>query len=149
MVAASSSQVDFVVPMGTEPGPATISARAGAAEVLRGQATITAASPGVFVLQPGDPSQPGAVLNQDSSVNSQANPAERGSMVQIFATGIATPVQVMIGETPATVVSSTPAPQLACLWQINARIPEDAAGQSVLFLIAGNSVSNGVTIWLR
>jgi uncharacterized protein (TIGR03437 family) len=156
VLAAGPSQVNFVVPTGAAPGPATISARAGGVEIARGEATITAASPGIFVLQPADPSQPGAVLNQDSSVNSKANPAEKGSVIQIFATGNGALdsngqalVQVLVGESPAAVLYSAPVPQFAGLWQINARVPDDVSGQAALFLIAGNTASNGVTIWLH
>ena len=125
-------------------------------EIARGQATITAASPGIFVLQPADPSQPGWVLNQDSSVNSKANPAGKGSVIQIFATGNGeldssgqAPVRVLIGETPAPILYSAPVPQLPGLWQINANVPDAVSGQAALFLIAGNTASNGVTIWLH
>lgn len=156
VVAAGPSQVDFVVPAGVASGPAAISARAAGAEIARGQATVTATSPGIFVLQPADPSQPGAVLNQASGINSQATPAEKGSTIQIFATGIGTldsngqgSVQVVIGETPAAVLNIAPSPQLPGLWQIDARVPDNVSGQAALFLVAGNTVSNGVTVWLR
>jgi len=156
VLAAGPSQVNFVVSADAFSGPATISARAGGVEVARGQAMIRAASPGIFVLQPADPAQPGAVLNEDSSINSQTNPAGKGSVIQIFATGNGevdssgqAPVQVLIGQTPAAVLYSAPVPQSPGLWQINARLPNAASGQAALFLIAGNSASNGVTIWVH
>jgi hypothetical protein len=34
-----------------------------------------------------DPTRPGAILNEDSTVNSAGNQARRGSVVQVFATG--------------------------------------------------------------
>ena len=68
-LAASTSQVNFVMPASASLGRATISVRSGGSEVANGQATITPTGPGIFVLQPSDPSQSGAVLNQDSSVN--------------------------------------------------------------------------------
>lgn len=157
ILTASVSQVNFVVPEGAAPGPATVSIQAGGAEIARGQVAVTAASPGVFVLQPLDPSRPGAVENQDFTVNSSANPAAKGSVVQIFATGAPgaldstqqVPVEVLIGETPATVLYSAPVPQLPGLWQINAQVPQAISGQAALFLIAGNTASNGVTIWVK
>ena len=85
--AAAATQVNFIVPSATALGPATFSVRAGGAELAAGQAVITAAGPGLFVLQPFDPAQPGAILNQDSTVNSAANAAAPGSILQIFATG--------------------------------------------------------------
>ena len=156
LLTASVSQVNFVVPAGAATGPAAISVRAGGSEIARGQATITAASPGVFVLNPLDPSEPGAVLNQDSTVNTSSNPATAGSVVQIFATGYGpldaseqAPVEVLIGETPALVLYSAPVPLLPGLWQINAQTPQAISGQAALFLIAGDTAGNGVTIWLK
>ena len=86
-VAGSTSQVNFIVPASISPGTATISVRAGGLELANGQAAISAVGPGIFVLNGADPSQPGAVENQDNSVNSSSNPAARASVVQIFATG--------------------------------------------------------------
>jgi uncharacterized protein (TIGR03437 family) len=156
VLAASASQVNFLVPAVAPLGTVAVSVRAGGSEIARGQATVTATSPGVFALNPLDPSEPGAVLNQDSTVNTSANPAAQGSVVQIFATGYGpldasgqAAVQVFIGETPAAVLYSAPVPQIAGLWQINARTPQTGSGQTALFLIAGNTAGNGVTIWLK
>ncbi len=156
MVEATSSQVNFVVPPAVTPGPAAISVRSGANEVAQGQATITASGPGIFVLQPADASQPGAVLNQDSSVNGSSSPATAGSTLQIFATGYGpldasqhADVQVFVGGLPATVLYSGPTAQYPGLWQINATLPSGLSGQVSLYLIAGNIASNGVTVWAR
>jgi uncharacterized protein (TIGR03437 family) len=156
VVAATQSQVDFVIPPSVSPGPATISVRSGSTEVANGQATITTAGPGIFVQQATDPSQPGMVLNQDSSVNGSAAPAATGSVLQIFATGYGpldssqtADVQVFVGEAPATVLSSGPTDQLPGGWLIAARVPDGLSGQVPLFIIAGNIASNGVTVWVQ
>ncbi len=106
LVAASGSQVNFVVPESIEAGEVAISVRAGGKEVASGQAAITTSGAGIFVLQPSDPSEPGAIENQDSSVNSRSNPAAAGSIVQIFATGggaAADAVQVLFNDFPSQV----------------------------------------------
>jgi uncharacterized protein (TIGR03437 family) len=158
VIGASAAQVNFVVPPSTKTGPAAISIRAAGREIAQGHATITAAGPGLFVLQlqPADPSQPGAVLNQDSSVNGPSATAGAGSIIQIFATGYgpldtsgAAPVQVMIAGEPAEVLYSAPTPQLPALWQINARVPATARGQVSLYLVAGSTASNAVTVLVR
>lgn len=149
VVGASASQVNFVVPPSTQTGPATISVRAAGREIAQGHATITPDGPGLFVLQPADVSQPGAVLNQDSSVNGPSATAAPGSVIQIFATGYGAAVQVMIGGEPAEVLYSAPTPQLPALWQINARLPATALGQVSLYLIAGNTAGNAVTVLVR
>ena len=88
----------------------------------------------------------GAILNQDGSVNSTANPAHRGSTVVLFGTGegmttpagvdgrVATtvypkpimPVSVTIGGRAAQVQYAGTAPgDVAGVLQINAIIPTD------------------------
>jgi len=156
LIGGTTSQVNFVVPAGTSAGTAVISVRAGGHEIAQGRATITSSGPGLFVLQPTAASQPGAVLNQDSSVNGPASTAAPGSVIQIFGTGYgpldrsgSAPVVVMIGGEPAEVLYSAPYPQLPALWQINARLPASAHGQVSLYVIAGTTASNAVTVLVR
>lgn len=151
IVGAATSQVNFVVPTSVATGQATISVQAGGQEIASGQFTITAAGPALFVAQPTDPTQPGAILNQDSRVNTAAIPAAAGSVLQIFATGNgsvdttgAARVTVIAGGIPASVLFS--APVSPGLWQINVQLPAGISGQVPLFVIAGNTASNGVTV---
>jgi uncharacterized protein (TIGR03437 family) len=154
MYGASQTQVTFAIPASVSPGLATISVRAAAQELANGQATITAAGPGIFVLDPANPSQPGAVENQDYAVNSSQKPALRGSAISIYATGYgpldpsgSAAVRVYFGDTPAQVLYSAPVAASPGLWQINAQVPADIPpGVSSLFLVAGNIASNAVTI---
>ncbi len=155
VIAATTSQVNFVVPASAPLGNASISVRAGGTELAGGQATITAAGPGIFVVS-ADPSQPGAVENQDFSLNTGANPAAAGSLVSVYATGNgpadssgSVPVSVFFGDVPAEVVASVPLTQYPGLWQINARVPQGIAGQTPLFVIAQNLASNAVTIAVK
>jgi uncharacterized protein (TIGR03437 family) len=152
LITATTSQVNFVAPAAVPLGSAAVSVRAAGTELATGQATITAAGPGIFVLGP-DPSQPGAVENQDYSVNSNSNPAAAGSIVMIYATGNGSadssgsvPVSVFIGGLPAEVVASVSLAQYPGLWQINARVPQGLTGQVPLFLIAQKLASNAVTV---
>jgi uncharacterized protein (TIGR03437 family) len=154
--AASASQVNFLVPPSLPLGPTSISVWASVKEEAAGMANITSAGPGLFVSQPADPSQPGAVENQDYSVNSRANPAVAGSILQIFATGYgpldasgSAPVRVILGGTPAEVLYSGPVAQFPGLWQINARITTTLTGQLSMYVIAGNAASNAVTVWIH
>jgi uncharacterized protein (TIGR03437 family) len=145
----SKSQVNFVVPATISPGTATISVRAGGTELASGQATITAVGAGIFVLAGTNPSQPGAVENQDYSVNSNSNPASPGSVVQIFATGygqLSGSPQVFFADIPAQILFSGPIAQYPGLWQINAVVPASVSGQVPVFIAAGNLTSNAVTI---
>jgi uncharacterized protein (TIGR03437 family) len=153
---ASASQVNFLVPASLPPGPTPTSVRANGKEEAAGMANITSSGPGLFVLQPADPSQPGAVENQDYSVNSQANPAAAGSILQIFATGYgpldalgSAPVRVILAGMPANVLYSGPVAQFPGLWQINTRITTTLTGQLSMYVIAGNAASNAVTVWIH
>jgi uncharacterized protein (TIGR03437 family) len=156
VIGSGPSQVNFVVPAAVSLGRATISVRSGSSEVASGQVSITAASPGLFMAQGTDPSQPGAILNQNSSLNTAANRAAKNSVLQIFATGYGpldssgrAAVQVFIGGVPAEIQFSGPIPQFVGLWQINARLPDGVSGQVPVFVVAGNIASNGVTVWVQ
>jgi uncharacterized protein (TIGR03437 family) len=147
ILAASTTQVNFIVPQMVALGTAAISIRATGNEVASGTATISAASPGIFVLQSADPQQPGAIENQDSSVNDASHPAAVGTVTQIYATGYggdALPVQVFFGDIPSQVLYSGSAGP--GLWQINAMIPSGRSGRTPVFLITAGLASNAVTI---
>jgi uncharacterized protein (TIGR03437 family) len=154
ILSAGLSQVNFVVPASVTPGLATISVRAASQELANGQATITPEGPGIFVLDPTNPSQPGAVENQDYSINSPANPASRGSAISIYATGYGrldssgrADAQVYFGDMPARVLYSAPVDGIPGLWQINVQVPATVSpGVIALFLVAGNVPSNAVIV---
>ena len=147
ILAANTTQVNFIVPAMAPLGAAAISIRAAGNEIASGTLTISAAGPGIFVLQPSDAQQPGAIENQDYSVNDVSHPAAPGSVVQIYATGFggdSLPVQVFFADIPAQVLySGLAAPGL---WQINAMVPNGLSGRIPVFLIAGGLASNAVTI---
>jgi uncharacterized protein (TIGR03437 family) len=121
-------------------------------ELGSGQATLSAVAPAIFVIDDTDPSQPGAVENQDYSINSGAIPAAPGSVVQIYATGYgpagATP-QVFFADSPAQINYSAALPQNPGLWLIDATVPSGLTGRVPLFVAAGGLVSNAVTIFVH
>lgn len=156
VIGATSAQIQFLVPPETPLGMATLQVLLGGSVVAEGEFELTAAGPGLFVV-PGSTAQPGAVLNQDNNLNSASAPAKQGSAVQIFATGYgrldeagSAPVSVWIANRPAEVVYSGPVAGIDGLWQINARIPADAAivNEVPIFISAEGLVSNGVTIYV-
>jgi uncharacterized protein (TIGR03437 family) len=105
-----------------------------------------AAEPGIFILQPADPQQPGAIEDEDSSVNDASHPAPPGSVIQIYATGYGGPLPVhcFFGDIPAEVLYSGLAGP--GLWQINARVPAGLSGRTTVFLVAAGLASNAVTV---
>jgi uncharacterized protein (TIGR03437 family) len=108
---------------------------------------VQAASPALFALD-ATGGGPGAILNQDLSVNSETNPAAPGSVVVLYGTGggLTTPssvdglltaqpypkpvlpVSVTIDNLPAQVLYAGAAPGLvAGVLQINVVVPANAA----------------------
>ena len=157
LLSASTSQLVFVVPADVVPGPAELDVQQNGLTVSSGKFQISASGAGIFVVAPVS-AQPGAVLNQDYSLNTSAAAAARGSVLQIFATGYGpldasgqAAAMVWIADVPAPVVYSGPAPGYPGLWQINAQVPNDLAisGQVPLFASALGLVSNGVTVWVQ
>ena len=157
LLAATAGQLNFVIPAGTLEGLATLEVRAGVDVISQGQFQVTPAGPGLFVTDEAARSQPGAILNQDYTLNTVATPAPRGAVAQIFATGSESadataplPVSVWIANRPAEVLYSGIAPGFPGLWQINVRIPDDPAIQQQVpvFIAADRYVSNGVTIFV-
>ena len=124
---------------------------------------VVQSDPGLFEIQPSTLANQGAILNQDGSVNSSANPAPRGSIVSLFGTGMGLmdplpedgqvindaehqlrlPVQVMFGGLiPGEVLYAGAAPGLvAGVIQINVRIPQNLlAGALGIFMRLGDSL---------
>lgn len=156
---AGSTQINAVVPneiMGRT--VANLEVRYGY-QVANWGVPVATAAPGIFTLDSSGQG-PGAVLNQDNSVNGSSNPARRGSVIQIFATGMAdsrlagTPqtqsVRVTIGGFDASVTFAGTAPGLvAGLFQVNAIIPPGApAGPAIPIVISlgPHRSQDGVTI---
>jgi uncharacterized protein (TIGR03437 family) len=119
---------------------------------------------------PAAPAAPGiaAIVNQDGTVNSPANPAARGSIVSLYGTGlgamtpqllpgalaISTPfpqpvgtVTVTIGGLPAQVVYAGDAPfEVDGAFQVNVQIPAGAAVGNDAVTVSVGSVGSGQTV---
>jgi uncharacterized protein (TIGR03437 family) len=169
----SSGQVNAVVPY--EAGTSGIArVRVDAAQVSSGEwgIPLTLAAPAIFTINASGAGA-GAVLNEDYSVNSAANPAARGSVIQIFGTGqgitspasltgaISTgagnaavlPVKATIGGIEAIVQYQGAAPGLiAGALQVNALVPPDVTPGAAVPLsisVGGLPSQPGVTIAVR
>lgn len=133
---------------------------------------VAPAAPSIFTLT-SDGVGPGAILNQDVTVNTVDNPAGRGSIVSLFATGIGQldppaqdgqaasndlqrallPVSVQVGGVDAEVLYAGSAPSLVSgVVQVNCRIPENLEpGPSVPVVVAAGAAKSqsGVTLSIR
>jgi uncharacterized protein (TIGR03437 family) len=158
---ASAGQVNAIVPFATTGGPGTVQVQYQGQTVVSQSVTTAASAPGLFS-RDGSGSGQAAALNQDSSPNSASNPAVRGSVIVLYATGYgqSTPlgvdgslatspygkpqlsVQVLIGGQQATVQYAGAAPmEVAGVMQINAVIPATVTPGSAVTV----SVSIGFT----
>ena len=142
----SANQINAVVPFGVTGPTSQVQVLYQGNPVATATKTVQPASPAVFALD-GSGGGPGAILNQDGSVNSGSNPAKRGSVVVLFTTGggTTTPasqdglltvfpypapnlkVSVTIEGVRARVIYAGAAPGLvAGVIQINAVVPKTA-----------------------
>ncbi len=170
LLLVSEGQINVVAPYGLAGALSTqVEVEVDAIRSAPASLPVAAAGPGVFTLTQAGFGQ-GAVLNQDNSVNDALNPAPRGSVVQIFATGggVTSPsatdgaiapasplhlltetVQAEIGGLSANVLFAGAPPALVFgVVQVNAEVPAAAAtGSAVpLQLTIGGVASQAVTI---
>jgi uncharacterized protein (TIGR03437 family) len=132
----------------------------------KASAAVSAASPAIFTL--GGGVGQAAALNEDGTLNSSSNPAPRGSIVTIFATGEGVrtppaveglpapwpapapvlPLEVRIGNYPADIVYAGAAPGLIGVLQINARVPSGYApsGSVTVTLQVGSAASPSTVV---
>jgi uncharacterized protein (TIGR03437 family) len=131
---------------------------------------VVQAAPGIYTLNSQGFGQ-AAIRNQDNSVNGPSNPADRGSIVSIFATGggqtnppgvtgavaaglsnQALPVTVDIGGNRAELLYSGNAPGLVSgVLQLNARVPVDLVPGivAVTVTVGGVATQPNVTMAIR
>jgi uncharacterized protein (TIGR03437 family) len=163
----SDSQVNAVTPMSFSGFPARVRVSFNGVETSDFVATVVAASPEIFQRADGT----AAAVNQDGSINSPGHPAQPGSIVAIWATGIgATPYgvwqdgriaagaadfgccQVYAQGRPADVVYGGAAPGIvAGVVQVNFQLPAQLAdyGPTVeISLSAGGVTSHSVEIYV-
>ena len=81
----SDTQINFVVPSQTAAGMRTIEVKTAAGS-KNGTFWVIQAAPGIFKKDAEQPAR-GAILNQDASENQASNPARRGQVISIYATG--------------------------------------------------------------
>jgi uncharacterized protein (TIGR03437 family) len=170
---ASPDQLNAIVPFeAATSGNATIQVISNGQQSAPWDVPLAPSAPSIFTIAASGVGQ-AAVLNQDNSINGPANPAARGTEIQIFATGdgITSPpgisggiskgagnppllsVKVLIGGTEAPVEYAGAAPgEAAGLVQVNVLVPFSApVGTAVpIELTIGDAMSPpGVTIAVR
>jgi uncharacterized protein (TIGR03437 family) len=167
----STGQLGAVVPYGLDGKKGTqVQVKANGLTSDPVALPVVPAAPAIFSVNYTGSGQ-GAILNEDSRVNSSALPAGKGSIIAIYATGegqtsppgvdgkLATafaqprlPVQVRINGLPADILYAGAAPgSVAGLMQVNVRIPAEApSGDVPVEIQVGDAKSQpGITVAVR
>ena len=173
LIYASVGQINAIVPyeVGVS-GTASIQVISNGIPSAAWGVPLAESAPSIFTID-GTGLGQGAVLNQDNSVNGASNPAARGTVISIFATGegLTSPpgvtgsvtgsdtkapilrVTVEIGGVAAMVQYSGSAPfEVAGLLQVNALVPPEVHPGSnvpVLLTIGAAQSQDRVTIAVR
>ncbi len=172
LIYVSPNQISAVVPYSVAGKTITrITVNSGGQNTNAVAVPVIEAVPALFTFDSSGKG-PAALLNQDGSVNTQANPAPRSSTVVLYGTGEGQstplgvdgkpavaplpkpvlPVKVLIASREAIVLYAGAAPGLtAGVLQVNVRIPTDApAGAVPVSLLVGTKSSPAnVTIWIQ
>jgi uncharacterized protein (TIGR03437 family) len=176
MIYASATQISAIVPYEMAPyaSPSVWVKYVGQTSNAY-QLTSATTAPGLFT-QNASGSGPGAILNQNLSLNGPGNPAAKGSIVMVYMTGEGQtspasitgaitlpnlpppqvtpapllPVSVLINGQPAFWTYAGEAPGLAAgLLQLNVQIPSTAQSgipNSIQVYIGSNISQSGVTV---
>lgn len=169
---AGASQLNAILPfqLNTQHDVA-VELRTGDSILTSGRFPTAPVSPAFFT-QSADGIGPGAILNEDLTINSIANPAARGSVIMVFGTGFGaaspplsnggivqsignftTLVTAAVGGMPAEVTYSGPAPGLPPgAGQINIRLPDGVSGNSnvpIVVTAGGVVVPNAVGVSIQ
>lgn len=174
LIFVNSSQATAIVPYAVG-SRATVSVEVERNGVRRPGLTfpVVASQPGLFTINASG-SGDAAIINQDGTVNSPANPAPRGSIIALYATGEGAtdpqgvearvntgrelpaprlPVRVRLGGVEATPVYAGAAPDsVTGLMQVNVRIPDatPSGGTVPVVLAVGTALSQvGATVAVR
>jgi uncharacterized protein (TIGR03437 family) len=147
----SATQINALAPVGLATNStATISIVVDSAPIAGSAVPVVPAAPGIFTIS-GATGQ-AAATNQDGSLNSASNPAARGSVVSLYATGQGSSqngVTLTIAGYNAPLLYAGPAPGFPGLMQINAQIPcgfLPPGTQPVALSVGGVSSQEGVTM---
>jgi uncharacterized protein (TIGR03437 family) len=153
----SPGQINFQAPAAQPPGQALLEVRIGGQTLSRGALTVVPNAPGLFL-----------AANSDFRLNSPNQPARRGEVLHIFATGqgaVLPPVDdgsaaagkppsmgvvspnVFLGGQQMPVLFSGLAPGAAGLWQIDILLPRDApTGSEIPLVVEIGLVSNPINV---
>jgi trimeric autotransporter adhesin len=152
ILSADSSGVLVIAPQEIAGlGSLTINVLYQSASIASIQVTEADSVPALFTNSSGQ----AAADNQDGSINSQTNPAPRGSVISLYGTGLglagASTTTVTVEGYSATVLYAGPVAAYPGLFQINIQVPAGflPPGNSTVVVSVGQVSSQaGVTVWV-
>jgi uncharacterized protein (TIGR03437 family) len=129
---SNDTQINVLVPAALQSKTSTqLVVQANGVSSVPQTVTLTPFAPGIFK---------NGVLNQDNSVNASDHPAQAGTVIQIFATGLSGTgvITARIGD---QVISQPyyagPAPGLPGVQQVDLLVPDDLTGSSAAVQVCG------------
>jgi uncharacterized protein (TIGR03437 family) len=168
----SSNQINAMVPLDLLPNTSyQLFVQQGSKVAVPAEVLLAAVQPAIFSIT-GTGSGQGAIVSAGGALVDNANPAQAGDTILIFAAGLGAvtptvpsgsvspsnppaatraPVQVSIGGKPAVMTFAGLAPGFFGLYQINAVVPDGIPPSSTVpvTVTAGSETSPAVTIAVR
>jgi len=172
VIYASATQTTAIIPFdASENEYASVQLSVNGFLSNRTYVQLADAAPGIFT-QDASGKGAGSILNQDYSINSPSNPADKGSVVMVYLTGLGAlepaladgelapgasqhtvQFQAQIDSSAADIVYQGTSPGLvAGVSQVNVRIPGDVDSGARTLTISGPKYGQGsqpVTIYIR
>jgi uncharacterized protein (TIGR03437 family) len=163
VVGSTPSQINFTLPPSVTGSSAAIAVECDGVQIDSATLDLAAVSPGIYTISMTG-TGPGAVVNQDGTVNGASHPAPLNTYISIYGTGLgaylapsadgltrlASTVQAFVGSATAEVQFAGQAPDSSPgLQQINVLIPPDAPTGSAVpiqLVVDGVSTQTGVTV---
>ncbi|MGI9065958.1 MAG: lamin tail domain-containing protein, partial [Pyrinomonadaceae bacterium] len=146
---ASPTQVNFLVPPGTELGTAEVIVTNADGFPSRGIIRTLQAAPGVFTFS-GDGLGDGVILDADTLLPAPFDPTGGNLRLIIFSTGVRNSSQVSVsaGGLALTLESIVPSPTMSGLDEVHVLVPADLRGADKVDLVirADGRDSNPVTV---
>lgn len=156
-ISVSPFQINALIPAGTAAAASTPLVVNSAGASATTNVAVGATAPGIFTV-----GSLGAILNQDATLNSPANPAQRGQYVSIYCTGLgattasgglqvaATAVSVVTGGQTLKPLYAGAVAGFVGLYQVNVILPASLAPglAGTVQLVQGKTTSNVVPLAL-
>jgi len=149
-VSSAIGQITVQIPCSAALPSSQIELTDGTISRWRYAQAIVSAAPALFALNAG--SGQAVALNPGNTLNSETNPAPRGSIMVLYATGLGLNNNpgVVIGQTPANILFAGDAPGLPGITQLNIQLPDGVSGVQPVLLLSANIASlNRVTLAIQ